>query len=156
MPEKPKRRKIHFDSIDQAVADAEQLAAGEVETTGHYSYGQILEHLARTMDTLTGEIVPPPVPLPLRLAARAIRPLLISRPFQPGIKLPAKSQSILWPSEEVDVETGLKHWKAAVDRYKKTDPLLPHPAFGKMSRRQHDQVQCRHSELHLSFVHPKT
>jgi hypothetical protein len=34
--------------------------------------------------------------------------------------------------------------------------LKPHPVFGQMTRAQHDQIQCRHAELHLSFVHPTT
>ncbi len=155
MTVKPKRRKIRFDSIEEAVADAERLAAGEVETTGHYSFGQILDHLARAMDTITGELVPPRVALPLRLAARLIRGPLIATSFRPGFKLPPKAQSVLWSSEPIDVATGLKNWKASIERYQRTEPLLPHPVFGNMSRHKHNQVQCRHSELHLSFVHPK-
>jgi len=154
MADKPKRRKVHFNSIEEAIADAEQLAAGEVETSGHYSFGQILDHLARAADAITGKLVPPPVPLPLRLVGKLIRPFMISRPYRPGFKLPAKSQSMLWSQEEVDVETGLKNWKESMARYKQVDPLFPHPVFGKMNRQQHDQAQCRHSELHLSFIHP--
>ncbi len=156
MNKKPKRREIRFNSIEEAVADAERLAAGEVETTGRYSFGQILDHLGRAMDTVSGELVPPPVALPLRLAARLIRGPMIATSFRPGFKLPAKTQSLLWSSEPVDVATGLKNWKASIERYKQAEPLQPHPVFGKMSREKHNQVQCRHSELHLSFVHPKT
>ena len=155
MTEKPKRRNIRFHSIEEAVADAERLAAGAVETTGHYSFGQILDHLARAMDTITGELVPPQVPLPLRLAASLIRRPLIATSLRPGFKLPPKAQSMLWSSEPVDVATGLRNWKASIERYQRTEPLLPHPVFGKMSREMHNQVQCRHCELHLSFVHPK-
>ncbi len=155
MTNKPERRKIHFDSIDEAVADAERLAAGEVTTTGHYSFGQILDHLGRAMDTITGERTPPPVKLPLRLAVRVVRPLMIRRTLPSGFKLPSKTQSLLWSSEDIDVATGMKNWKESIERYKRSE-LQPHPVFGKMTRQQHDQVQCRHSELHLSFVHPKT
>lgn len=156
MADKPKRRKVHFNSIDEAIADAERLAAGEVETSGHYSFGQILEHLALAADAATGELVPPLTPLPVRLVGRLIRPFILSRPLRPGFKLPAKSQSMLWPGEAVDVATGLQSWKESVERYKKQKVLCPHPFFGKMNRQQYDQLQCSHSELHLSFVHPVT
>jgi hypothetical protein len=154
MTETRKRRELHFDSIDEAMADAQRLASGEVETSGYYSFGQILEHLARAMDTVTGELTPEPVGLPLRIAARLARPYVLSHPLRSGFKLPAKSQSLLWPTTEVDVATGLESWKQAIERFEQVEPLRPHPVLGKLNRQQHTQMQCRHSELHLSFVHP--
>jgi hypothetical protein len=153
MPNTPHRRKIHFDTLDDAIADATRLAAGPVTTTGNFSFGQILEHLSRAMDTVTGDLKPMPVPLPLRLAARLARPLLIARPFMSGFKLPANAQSLLWPSDQVDVATGLAALQKSVARFRQVEPLQPHPVFGQMNRAQHEQIQCRHSELHLSFVH---
>lgn len=153
MTEKPKRRKLHFDTLDDALAETERLAEGEVETTGRYSYGQILDHMAKVTDTVTGELVLPPAPLPLRIAIRMARPIMIRNTLPAGFKLPSKTQSVLWSSEDVDVATGLQRWKEAIDRYKNGE-LQPHPVFGKMTREQHDQIQCRHAELHLSFVHP--
>lgn len=154
MTETRKRRELHFDSIDEAMADAQRLGSGDVETSGHYSFGQILEHLARTMDTVTGELTAEPVGLPLKIAARLARSYVLSHPLRSGFKLPAKSQSLLWPTTEVDVPTGLKSWKQAIERFEQVEPLRPHPVLGKLSRQQHIQMQCRHSELHLSFVHP--
>lgn len=154
MTHQPRRRQLRFQTIDEAVELSERLAAGQVETTGKFSYAQILEHLARAMDTVTGHVKTDPVPFPIRVVGRVIRPFLITRPFRPGIKLPKKTQSLLWPEDSIDVQTGLQHFKEAVDRFQRTQPLLPHPVFGSMSRAQHEQVQCRHAELHLSFVHP--
>ena len=155
MSEKPKRRKLHFDSLADVIFEVEQLAAGEVETTGHYSFGQILDHLARTMDTVTGKVKAGKVALPIRLGARVLRGYVLSHPLRPGFKLPQKSQSILWPSEDVDVATGLDKLKQAIGRFESTEPLLPHPVMGGLSRDQHVQMQCRHCELHLGFVHAK-
>jgi len=147
-----KRRKIHFNSLAEAVADAERLAADKVETTGHYSFGQILDHLARAMDTVTGEVKPVAVGLPIRIAARLARSYVLTHPLRAGFKLPAKSQSILWSDKEVDIATGMNSWMQAIERFEKTEPLLPHPVFGNLNRKQHVQCQCRHNELHLSFV----
>jgi hypothetical protein len=85
---------------------------------------------------------------------RMVRPIMIRRTLPSGFKLPSKTQSLLWPAEQIDAATGLQHWKESIDRYQNCE-LQPHPIFGKMTRRQHDQIQCRHAELHLSFVHPK-
>ena len=153
MTETTKRRNLHFDSLDQAVAEAERLASAEVETCGNYSLGQILDHLSRTMDTVTGKVEPPQPALPLRIVMRILRPIMINRTLPSGFKLPAKTQSLLWSSEPVDAGTGLQNWKKSIERYNQVE-LQPHPIFGKMTREQHDQIQCRHAELHLSFVHP--
>lgn len=152
---KADRRSLHFDSIDDALAEAERLAASQVTTTGNQSYGQILEHLARTLDVVSGKITGVNVPLPLRIMGRAMKPFFLSRPMKPGLNLPSAAQDIFWPSDEVSVEDAMTHFRTALDRFRNAKSLPKHPVFGKMSREQHNQLQCRHCELHLSFVHPQ-
>lgn len=147
------RRELRFESIDDVLSEVERLTAGDVKTTGNYSYPQILEHLARALDAVCGHLATPRVSLPLRVGARMIRPLVLLK-MRPGFKLPAQAQSVLWPSESVDIEDAVTHFKAAVQRYCDAETLPPHPFFGKMTRAQSDQMQCRHCELHLGFVHP--
>ena len=154
MADAPRRRQLHFDTIDEVVENAQQLASGDVETTGKFTYGQILEHLARTLDVVTGHIPGASVTFPMRMMARIMRPFILSRPMSPGFKLPATAQAVYWPSEAVDTSAALAHLKEAVERYKQNGPIPKHPVFGTMTRRQHDQLQCRHCALHLSFVHP--
>ena len=148
------RRELHFDNLDQALADAEKLASGNFHATGSFTFGQILEHLARTLDVVTGEMPGPHVPLPMRWAARMMRPLILSRPMKPGFKLPTTSQSIFWPEDDVPVDQAMSHLREAIERYKAMDDFPTHPFFGNMNRQQNDQLQCRHCELHLSFVQP--
>lgn len=146
-------RTLRFESIDAAMAEAERLAAAETRTTGQFSLGQIFEHLARTFEVVLGERKMPPSPLPMRILSRLIRPLVL-RKAQTGFKLPSKAQNVLWPSEEVSVEDGLRHLREACEKFKTTDPLPRHVFFGNMTRAQHDALQCRHFEGHLGFVHP--
>jgi hypothetical protein len=148
------RRDLHFDTIDDAAAEVERLASVEVKTTGNYSFAQIVEHLARTLDVVSGHSSGISVPLPMRLAARLLRPFVLSRSMKPGFRLPPKAQEKFWPDEEVSVDDAVGHFRDAFNRYRETEPLPAHPFFGRMNRRQHDQLQCRHCELHLSFVHP--
>ncbi len=43
------RRELHFTSLDEILADAQRLAAGQYRQLGNWSLGQATTHLARTM-----------------------------------------------------------------------------------------------------------
>ena len=44
------RREVDYHSLDDIVADAERLVAAGASTSGNWSVGRILEHIARVMD----------------------------------------------------------------------------------------------------------
>lgn len=154
MSRQPERPLLHFNSMNEVIARVEELASGEVETTGRYSFGQILEHLARAMDVVTGKSPPPPAPWAMRLLGPLVRRKLLSGPMKAGFKLPSQTQSFLWPTEEVDVATGLDHFREAFATFMSKEAFARHPFFGNMTKDQNHQLQCRHCELHLSFVQP--
>jgi hypothetical protein len=84
-----------------------------------------------------------------------MKPLMVKdKPAKPGFKLPRRFEEVLWPDQEFEVQGALAHLKESVDHYKSEGPMPKHPMFGKLSREQHDRLNCRHAELHLSFVHP--
>ena len=148
------RRELEFNNLDEVVADAERLASGEVRTTGNHTFGQILEHLARTHDMTTGKLVAPQPPFYMKIMVALMKPMLINdKPIKPGFKLPKKAEAFFWPDQEFDVQQALTHLKESVENYKTQGPLPKHPMFGKLSREQNDQMNCRHAALHLSFVH---
>ena len=43
------RRQLHFNTIDDIVADVDRLSQGKVRTLGNWSPGQILKHLTVPM-----------------------------------------------------------------------------------------------------------
>ena len=64
------RRELHFNSLDDILADVDRLASSrEIRTLGNWSAGQIFEHVARVMDkSIDGSEQPagrPPLHLPL-------------------------------------------------------------------------------------------
>ncbi len=150
---KPAQRPLMFDSIDEILPEVERLSAGEVTTTGQFTYAQILEHLARTLDIVCGDgkLV---VSLPMRIFARAMRPVVLSRPIRPGFNLPSSAQWVMWPKDDVNPNEALRHFRSALARYQATEPLPAHPLFGSMTRPQHDKLHCGHCAMHLSLVHP--
>jgi hypothetical protein len=72
------RRELTFQTIDEAIAEAERLASGEVRTTGAHSFGQILNHLALSHDTSTGRVVAPPPPLFMKLMMPLMKRMVIN------------------------------------------------------------------------------
>ena len=147
------RRDLVFETLDDAVAEAERLASGEVRTTGKHSFGQILEHLAKTHDMATGKLPPPPLPLVMRLLMPFMRGMIFSRPVKPGFKLPKAAEAYFWPEGHVDVADALRHLKESVENYNINGPLEVHPVFGKATREQNLSLNCKHCAMHLSFVH---
>ncbi|MCA9084130.1 MAG: DUF1569 domain-containing protein [Planctomycetaceae bacterium] len=155
MSNSPEHRELVFRSLDEVVAEAERLAAGEVRTTGRHSFGQILEHLARTHDITTGKVVGPSPPWFMKLIIPLMKPFIFrDRPVKPGFKLPPNAEAYFWPDQEFDVATALEHLKESVRYYDTHGPLAKHPMFGKITREQSLSLNLRHAALHLGFVHP--
>jgi len=155
MATKPERRKLTFESLEEIIAEAERLARGEVRTTGHHTFGQILNHLAVSQNVSSGLATAPPPPFFMRLMRPIIKRVAInSRPLKPGIKLPAKGESFFWPNKDFEVAEALQHLKESSEYYNSHGPLAVHPFFGKLTTVEADSLNYRHAALHLSFVHP--
>lgn len=146
-------RTLRFESMVEAMAEVERLAAAEVKTTGQFSLGQILEHLARTLEIVLGKRELPKVALPMRFFARLMRSSVL-RKASTGFKLPDAAQSVLWPTEPVSTEEGLARIRAAYEAFQACNTFPKHPFFGDMTKEQNHALQCRHFEGHLGFVHP--
>ncbi len=143
------RRQVRYESLDDFLADAKQLAEGEVKTLGNLTLGQILGHVALSLDASiggTGFMMPAPV--------RFLMSLMMKKKYLTG-SLPAgfKSPSSFVP-EEMSVSDGLAKLQAAVDRQDNESERSLHPAFGSIGRDGWDAFNLRHAELHMSFVLP--
>ena len=144
------RRTVRFESLQEVVQDAVRLAAGEVRILGNWSFGQILDHLAKAM-VMTIDGFEFKAPLLIRIVAR----LFMKRRFLAG-KMPAgfqfrKGMQDLVP-DEISVADGLERLRRAVERLETETHRAPSPIFGKITVEESNQLQLRHAELHLSFV----
>ncbi|MCC9599414.1 DUF1569 domain-containing protein [Stieleria sp. JC731] len=146
-------RKIHFDRLDDAVAEVERLAIIPVKTSGNFTFPQIVEHLATAFDISSGHQTPPPIPFILRLIGPLLGRIVAHRPMKPGLKLPQNAQDFFWRDEQ-QLDEAMTTFREAFKRYRAVDKLPRHPIFGNLSRDNNEQLQCRHMELHLGFVHP--
>jgi len=155
MAEKAERRDLYFKTLDEATADIERLAAGNVRTTGNHSFEAIINHLALSLDMSTGKVQAPPPPWYMKLMLTFAKSFVLKdKPLMPGIKLPAASENFFWPDQEFDLQQTIKHFKEAVEYYQTKGPLKRHAVFGDMTIEQNLSLNCRHCAMHLSFVHP--
>jgi Protein of unknown function (DUF1569) len=147
------RRQLRFDSLDDILAEVERLAQSKgVRAVGNWSSGQVLQHLATTMENSIDGF-PSFVPAPVRVFLRLfMKRGFLTKPMPPGFKLPARAGNMLPPP--TSWETSLGNFRRAMQRVKTEALRSPHPAFGPMTVDEWEQIHCRHSELHLGFLIP--
>ena len=146
------RRTVRYESYDDLLADAERLAGGKVTTIGNWSYGQILDHLAKALGTMIDGIEFR-VPLPMRLMMMVfMKKKFLNETLPPGFKIGPSARAVL--PEDISVEEGLDRLRTAIARAKSESKRAFHPALGNLPTHQWDQFQYRHCELHMSFVLP--
>ncbi len=147
------RRELRFESLDDVVQEAENLASLEIEQLGNWSLGQILVHLAAAMNcSIDG--FPFKAPLPIRLIA----PLLFKKKFiykavPAGFQVP-KGADDFSPGNTSNDE-GLEAIKQAVARLGSETKRSPNPGLGELTTDEWNNFHCRHAEMHLSFLKAK-
>jgi hypothetical protein len=149
------RRQLRFESLDDILRDAERLAARPHRTAGNWSYGQILRHLAKGADACFDGFGPTFVPWWARwFVAPVVKKRFLRETMRAGIKVPEKVTTLL-PEADVSVAAGLQHLRQALARFQSETPDKPHPFLGRLRNKdEYVALMLRHSELHLSFVHP--
>lgn len=148
------RRQLHFNSLDDILADVERLAkAKEIHALGNWSPGQVLEHLAlvmnKSIDGFTSQ-QPAVVRFLLRLL---MKKRMLTKPMSAGFTLPANAEAEIGPPP-TSFDEGLRNFRQAFKRLKTEPACQPHPAFGPLTADEWVQMHCRHSALHLSFLVP--
>jgi hypothetical protein len=149
---KAQRRELHFSSLNEILADAEQVLSKPHRTLGSWSGGQICQHLAKTMDVMLNDVTLR-TPLVLRILGPMVKRFVLTRPMRPGFKLPSWAASTLLPAQVSD-EEGLAHLRRSIGRLLACADLKPHPIFGKLTLDEAVRLHCRHAELHLSHIVP--
>jgi hypothetical protein len=148
------RRDLHFQSLDDILAEVDRIAnCSRVGTLGNWSAGQIFEHVARVMDrSIDG--FDSRLPAILRfILGRTMKSRMLNRPMAAGFKLPEKAGAELI-APATSLEDGLAHIRKAIRRLHTEPARVPSPFLGPLSREEWDRLHCRHAELHFSFLVP--
>lgn len=148
------RRTLRFESLDDILTDANRLADVEVDTLGNWSLGQILAHLAKGLN-LAIDGSPKLAAWHIRFVARTLfKRRFLTKGLPAGFQLKSQAAKLLSPEDDVTVEEGLSALMQAAKRWEQDPTRHPHIALGELTLTEWDQLQCRHAELHLSFVLP--
>jgi hypothetical protein len=153
------RRPLRFESIDDAIAQAERLAAadreGHLVRAGNWTLGQALGHLSTWTDfAFDGYPESVAAPLPVRLILRLMRNRILTKGMMSGVKIRGIEGGTLG-TEALSTDEGLQRFRSAMQRLKSTSPAIVNPVFGRLTHEQWIQLNLRHAELHLSFLHPQ-
>ena len=152
-------RKLRFETIDDALAEANRLAdaerAGRLKQLGSWTLGQALGHLA-TWANFAFDGYPPQVRPPWLI--RVILQLLlknriINKGMMPGMRIRRVEAGTIG-IEVLPTEEGLQRYTAAMQRLRTSSPPPQNPIFGKMTHDQWIKINLRHAELHLGFLQP--
>ena len=150
----PNRRVLHFNSIDNALAEIDRLAAAEragtLKCVGNWSCGQVFNHLG-TWAEFAFKPNPLKPPLPIRLILRMMKKRFITGPMKVGARIPGVKDGTLG-AETCSFEDGYSRVHSAFTRLKSEAPTQPNVIFGKLSHEEWIQMHLRHAELHLSFL----
>jgi len=144
------RRQLHFNPLDDILADVEQLNRGPIRPLGNWSAGQVLKHLTIFMvGSLDG--FEDRAPWFIRLVGKFVKKRMLTKPMSAGFKLPESAARHFVPGP-IDWPDALGQFRVAVRRLKAEGQRHPSSFLGVLTREQWDQLHCRHAELHLSFL----
>ncbi len=148
------RRTLHFETLEEILADAEAVTAVPHRTTGNWSAAQIIHHVTVLLEVMTqGKDLP--MPLPIKIVGRGLRLFGVHRKtMKPGIKPPAKTAAKFSAPPDTDLNDALAYMREEVRIAGEQGMKYPSPLFGKLSHSDAVAMHCRHAELHLSFILP--
>ena len=151
----PSRRTIRYVTLAELLEDVERLAAGGHRTLGNWSFGQILDHLARAMTCAIDGFGFKAPWIARALIAPFIKNSLITKGMKPGFKLPRRAEALL-PANEISLEAGLNNLRQAIHRFEREPTRQYHPFLGNLASQEWVSLELRHAELHMSFVVPES
>lgn len=154
----PQHRVLRFKSLADLEEELARIEAaerdGRLSTTGNWTPGQILNHIAAWVD-FGYEGYPDALPTPpmvVRLMLRLMRRRFLRKPMPVGVRIP-KVQAGTVGTEVVSFDEGLARLRRAIGRLRTGEaPPFPSPAFGRFSNHEAVLATLRHAELHLGFL----
>jgi Protein of unknown function (DUF1569) len=148
------RRTIHFNSLDEYLAEADRLADaetdGKLQLTGNWTLGQIFNHLATWID-YSYDGAPIKIPWLMRQILRPLKNRILTKSMRAGSRIPGVADGTL-ATNVVPTAEALAHLHRNIDRLKASSPTSPSPLFGPLTHEEWIKLHLRHAELHLSFV----
>ncbi|HEX3149708.1 MAG TPA: DUF1569 domain-containing protein [Gemmataceae bacterium] len=159
MSDKPRRRSLVFNNLDEVTHDAEALLAKGYDKAGQWDLAQCANHLADWMRFPVEGFPKPPAPIRAMLwmmrktiGRKKLLTYLKDKSFPAG--KPTMPQTVIAPGG--DAKAAVEKLKASVEKLKAfTGTIVPSPLFGAMTKDEAVGMQLVHAAHHLSFLVPK-
>jgi hypothetical protein len=154
---KPTRaRQLHFDTLDDILAEARHIAERpDAPTRGRWSASQNVWHVARYLQASV-EGYPFDTPWWMKLVGKLLKNRATNKPMASGFKTPAYVSKHMEPqsvsADETNMESALKLLETWAGKAKTEGYIPANPVFGPMAAAQWEQLHCRHAELHFGLV----
>ncbi|MEO1583204.1 MAG: DUF1569 domain-containing protein [Planctomycetota bacterium] len=151
------RRQISLANLEELDAELERVRAahhaGTIRTSGNWSPGQNLGHLAKWMGWYLDGSFPFKAPTLIRFVGGIFKKKIISSPFRPGLKFVPKSGD-LGGDPEYAFEDGWDRLQLQLDRLRAGETLAcDTPLVGRVTHDEGLMIQLNHCALHLGFIH---
>lgn len=146
------RREVHYNQVDDIVADAQRLLESGYTRLGNWNLGTMAGHISKAFQTgLDGS--PFKVNFLIRFVARTLYKDKAMRKMSPGFKLPKQAASLLAQIDED--RQGVEELRGVIERWKNETQRHPHGFFGELTPDEWNTLMLRHAEMHMSFLVPK-
>ena len=147
-----KRRQLHFETLEDVLAEAERVTTRPYCEVGNWTAGQIVYHLAEAIHkSFDGYELLAPQEQRQNVSRR--REGFLRDGFPPGFKLEGDLARYTPPPEAV-LEKAMERLRVAVARARDETMDKVHPFLDRMDHEQWTEFHCRHAELHLGFLCP--
>ncbi len=155
---KAPRRDVRYASFADLSRDLDAIEAadraGRLRTTGNWSGGQIMEHLAKFANCAFDGFPGGRAPWLVRKVARLLfrKKMLSGEPMAAGFKIPRQA-SFMLPDPETTVEEGLAMLRQVLARLERGDRFTAEsPIFEHLSHEEWCKAQLGHAAMHMSFI----
>ena len=151
-------RKLRFDRIPDLLAEIDRIVeadeAGRLKCSGNWSAGQAMGHVAAWIEYgYVGYPMKPP-PWFIRFILRIAGKKYIRKGMPMGVKIPGVPEGT-FGVEPMTTRDGADRLRKAAKRLEFGEATsYDSPAFGPMSFEDRIQLNLRHAELHLGYLHP--
>jgi hypothetical protein len=150
-------RTLKFNSPDEVLADVDRLVAAEkagtLRSTGKWTLGQNLGHLAAWMDfPFDGYPKSLKAPWLVRAVLKLRKKKYLYGRLPRGVRIPGQKDGTVG-TEVLTTDEGAARYRRSWERLRKSPPPIPNPVFGPMTHEEWIALHCRHAELHLGYLH---
>jgi hypothetical protein len=157
---KVERRRLSFERLEDAVAEAEALLAVGYHRAGNWDLTQCCDHLSVLMQYPLDSF--PTFPLPMRLATWVLRHTIAPRMLKRILDTERWPEGVPTDNASVPIESGrdiegVERLRRAVDRLlTHSGPLRPSPLLGLLDKETLVRLHRIHAAHHLGFLVPRS